>query len=423
MLAQRRGGTLADSLLAVSPSLRPGVQALGFEALRHWGQAQVLRGLLARRAPPPAVDALLCVTLALMADEATDRYEPHTLVNQAVEAVRRDPAARAQAAFVNACLRRFVRERASLTAASLCHELARWNHPAWWVARLRTDWPGDWQRVLQVNNTHAPLALRVNRHRIPRDAYLALLQQAGIAATPFAEHGLRLHQPQAVPSLPGYAQGLFSVQDAAAQRAAPLLLQGLDLQAPLRILDACAAPGGKTAHLLEQLPAGSTAQVTALDVDAQRCQRMAGNLQRLGLAAHVQCADAGQPAAWWDGQGFDAVLLDAPCTASGIVRRHPDVRWLRRDSDVEQLAAQAQNLLAALWPLVKPGGRLLFATCSVFKAEGEAPISAFLARNTNARLCPSPGHLMPQTAPSGELFPDNPGCDQDGFFYALLEKR
>jgi len=208
------------------------------------------------------------------------------------------------------------------------------------------------------------------------------------------------------------------VQDPAAQQAAPLLLEGRDWPAGARVLDACAAPGGKTAHLLER----AELDLWALDADAQRCTRIHDNLQRLGLKAQVRHADAGRPADWWDGQPFDAILLDAPCTASGIVRRHPDVRWLRRESDIAQLAAVQRQLLEALWPLLPPGGRLLYATCSVFRAEGDAQVQAFLERHTDARLGPAPGHLLPGRAGNDKQFNDNGSGEHDGFFYARLDK-
>ena len=218
------------------------------------------------------------------------------------------------------------------------------------------------------------------------------------------------------------------MQDTAAQLAAPLLLAGLDLQQPLRVLDACAAPGGKTAHLLEYAGAGSPLQVTALDIDAARCERIRGTLARIGLegGAQVLAADAARPQDWWQqhcgGVPFDAILLDAPCTASGIVRRHPDVRWLRRESDIAQLAQTQARLLKALWPLLRSGGRLLYCTCSVFRAEGDLQVQAFLASHADARLLPSPGHLLPGIASNGESVPDNGSGEHDGFFYALLHK-
>jgi 16S rRNA (cytosine967-C5)-methyltransferase len=231
--------------------------------------------------------------------------------------------------------------------------------------------------------------------------------------------GILLHRPQPVHAIPGFDEGLVSVQDAAAQLAAPLLLEGLDAGGrQLRVLDACAAPGGKTAHLLEL----ADLQLTALDVDPARCERIHDTLRRIGLQANVVAADAAKPASWWDGAPFDAILLDAPCTASGIVRRHPDVRWLRRESDIAQLAVQQRRLLDALWPLLAPGGRLLYCTCSVFRAEGEGQIQTFVAHNRDAVLRPSPGHLLPQSGAKGNAVPDNPGSDHDGFFYALLEK-
>ena len=222
-----------------------------------------------------------------------------------------------------------------------------------------------------------------------------------------------------MPELPGFAAGLVSVQDAGAQLAAPLLLSGLSATAPLQVLDACAAPGGKTAHLLEL----AHCQVTALDIDEGRCQLIHETLQRLGLQARVLRADAADLATWWDGQQFDAILLDAPCSASGIVRRHPDVRWLRRESDIAQLAATQKRLLQALWMVLKPGGRLLYCTCSVFRAEGEDQMETFLRHNTQATLLPSPGHLLPLDATNTGVVPDNPAGDHDGFYYALLEKR
>jgi 16S rRNA (cytosine967-C5)-methyltransferase len=418
----RQGRSLTVALAGVDGELRPGVQALSFQVLRRLGTAQALRIQLAKRAPPEAVDALLCVALALAGPPEEAPYEPFTLVDQAVEAAKQQASTRAQASFINACLRRFLREHEALEAA--CgHDLqARWNHPLWWIRRLRKDWPTRWQDILRANNAQAPLVLRVNTLQITRADYLQALSVAGIAAVPVGEQGVLLQKAQGVPALPGFDEGHFSVQDSAAQLAAPLLLAGLDLSRSLRILDACAAPGGKTGHLLEMLGPGGGHEVTALDVDAARCQRIEDNLARLKLQARVLCADAAQADAWWDGELFDAILLDAPCTASGIVRRHPDVRWLRRESDVDQLAGISARLLQSLWALLKPGGRLLFCTCSVFRAEGEDQIQTFVASNTEAVRLPSPGHLMPQTRAQGEVFQDNPKSDQDGFYYALLQK-
>ncbi|MDD2925654.1 16S rRNA (cytosine(967)-C(5))-methyltransferase RsmB [Rhodoferax sp.] len=416
--AVSRGQSGTAALDAVAPASRPGVQALSFDVLRSLGQAQALCKLLAPRTPPPMVDALLCTALALLWRPDAARYDAFTLVNQAVECAKKTPAIKPQAAFVNACLRRFLREREALLARTQHDPVARWNHPAWWIEQLQADWPKQWQAILAAADQHAPMVLRVNVRLTTQAQYLVALREAGIAATPVGSAGVVLASACPVQQLPGFADGWVSVQDSAAQLAAPLLLAGLPTSPRLRVLDACAAPGGKTAHLLEL----ADAAVTALDVDAKRCQRIHQTLGRLGLKAEVIAADAAQVSSWWNGELLDAILLDAPCSASGIVRRHPDIRWLRRRTDIAQLAAIQARLLAQLWPLLKPGGRLLYCTCSVFRAEGEQQIKAFLASNTQAALLPSPGHLLAGMGAQGTLAPDNLIGDHDGFYYALLEK-
>lgn len=417
--AVREGQSLSALLPRLDSSLRGGVQALTFDVLRRLGRAQALRERLAPRRPPAAVDALLCTALALSDPHTGTRYAPHTLVSQAVEAARRQRSTQAHSAFVNACLRRAQREQGPLRAAVDPQPEARWNHPAWWIERLQHDHPHDWQTILASADQAAPMTLRVNRlHHTPA-AYLHRLQALGLQARAVGADGLQLDRAVPVQELPGFAQGWVSVQDAAAQIAAPLLVEGLRSERPWRVLDACAAPGGKTGHLLECAP---DAQVLALEVDAQRSRRIHDNLDRLGLTAEVRNADAGRPDSWWDGQPFDAILLDAPCSASGIVRRHPDVRWLRRADDIGRLAVVQQQLLQALWPLVAPGGHLLYCTCSVFHAEGQDQVKAFLARNTDAVLQPSPGHLKPRPAMQDMLLVDNPLGEHDGFYYALLAR-
>ncbi len=418
--AMRQGQSLTAQLEKIPHDLRPGVQALSFQVLRQLGRATALREQLAAKAPPPAADALLCTALALCWREADAPYPVHTLVNQAVEAARQQRQTQAQSGFINACLRRFMRERDALIAQTDADVQAQWNHPRWWVERLQADHPEHWQALLDLAQKPAPMTLRVNRQHHSVPAYQAQLQALGLDAMAVGQDGLQLHKAVPVHQLPGFAQGHVSVQDAAAQVAARLLMQGMDLQKPWRILDACAAPGGKTGHLLELCP---QADVLALDVDASRCERIHQNLQRLSLQAQVKAADAAQPETWWDGRIFDAILLDAPCTASGIVRRHPDVRWLRRPTDSAQLAKIQAHLLKALWPLLAQGGRLLYCTCSVFKAEGDETVQAFLQRNTDAVLQPSPGHLIPGQTPRGLPVEDNALGEHDGFYYALLEKR
>ena len=439
--AVRGGQSLTDVLARCPPDLRAGVQALSFHTLRWLGSATELRALLAPKTPPPAVDALLVTALALLwpgqdGQEALP-YAEHTLVDQAVSAARvRTPAA---AGFINAVLRRFLRERETLIPAAQRSALGAYNHPLWWVERVKRDWPQHWQALLAGANRRPPMTLRVNARRGTGAAYVHGLAALGRAATlvdsqdgvtgPTRPTGpglgagqtVVLTAPCPVNQLPGFAEGEVSVQDAAAQRAAVLLLQDAKLPPRARVLDACAAPGGKTAHLLEL----ADLDLLALDSDPLRLARVQDNLNRLQLKAELKAGDGRFPKAWWDGRLFDAILLDAPCTASGIVRRHPDVRWLRRQDDIQALARIQAELLDALWPLLAPGGRLLYATCSIFPAEGQQQIDAFLQRQPpgTALLEPqSPGHLLPlpDNAPMGVA--SRPVALQDGFFYALLHK-
>jgi len=418
--AVRGGESLNQALLRTPAAARRGTQALTFQVLRRLGSALAARTRLAPKAPPPVVDALLLTALALLWDGADAPYAEHTLVDQAVAAMRRRAAR--SAAFANAALRRFLRERDAVTRAVTADPVGRYNHPTWWLERLRADWPDEWEAIVEADNLRPPMTLRVNARRGDAASYVARLAASGIAATALGGAAVQLERPCPVGDLPGFADGDVSVQDAAAQRAAPLLLAGLDAESRRpRVLDACAAPGGKTAHLLEL----AELDLLAIDRDATRLQRIDETLLRLGLAARTLAADAADPASWWDGRPFDAILLDAPCSASGIVRRHPDVRWLRRASDIESLARTQARLLDALWPLLAPGGRLLYCTCSVFKAEGAHQIDAFLQREPAGVLAaspPSPGHLLP--LPDNRAMPSAPGFSTapDGFFYALLEK-
>lgn len=424
--AVRSGRSATDWLARCPADARAGVQALGFDVLRRLGSATAVRAQLAPKVPPPAVDALLCTALALLWPVPDPPYPDHTLVDQAVGAAReRTPAA---AAFVNAVLRRFVRERDQQVAAAERTPLGAWNHPDWWIERLRQDWPTQWQPLLRAGNQRPPMTLRVNRRRLTGAEYLRRLQLGGLAASLLDDpalggQALVLVDPCPVQRLPGWTEGDVSVQDAAAQRAAALVL-GLDpptLAPGARVLDACAAPGGKTAHLLER----AELDVLALDSDPGRLTRIHDTLQRLHLHAQVQAADARDTARWWDGRAFDAILIDAPCSASGIVRRHPDIRWLRRADDLSALTRIQSELLWALWPLLKPGGRLVYATCSVFRAEGSQQIDAFLQRlgPGAARLDPaSPGHLLPLADNPGQARAGAPHPAADGFYYALIHK-
>jgi 16S rRNA (cytosine967-C5)-methyltransferase len=419
VMAVRQGVSGTAAIESVAAELRPGVQALAFHVWRHLGRAQALRSKLVTKQPPPPADALLCVALALAWQGDAAPYDMFTLVNQTVEAAKRSASAKAQANFLNACLRRFLRERESLVASTDTDLVALWNHPLWWIKRLQKDHPQNWQTLLQAANSHAPMTLRPNPRKTNLAEYRSALQESGIVARIIEGGALVLERPVPVQQLPGFANGWVSVQDAAAQMAAPLLLAGLPKSADLRILDACAAPGGKTGHLLEL----TDSTVVALEIDARRTARIRQNLARLGLEAQVLIADAARPHEWWDGQLFDGILLDAPCTASGIVRRHPDVRWLRRESDIAQLAELQKKLLQALWKLLRPGGRMVYCTCSLFLAEGSSQVETFLTHNTDALMLPSAGHLIPQKGAFFQAVPDNQPCDYDGFYYALLQKR
>ena len=435
-MAVRAGDSGTNALKSIEPALRPGVQSLSFHVWRWLGTAQVIRSLLAKRAPAAQVDALLCVALTLLSFDApvfakTDagteveqfglHYDAFTLVDQAVEAAKRNPNTKASSSFINACLRRFLREKDALTAAAVKDPVGRWNHPLWWINRVKLDYPQNWQDVLQFNNSRAPLTLRINARKTTVSAYLNGLSATNVGATRSGEYGVTLDKPVPVEKIAGFLDGVISVQDAAAQFAAPLLMRGNEAKTDFHVLDACAAPGGKTAHLLEI----ADCQVTALDVDPARCELISETLSRLRLKAQVLAADAAQPETWHDKteyRMFDAILLDAPCTASGIVRRHPDIRWLRREGDVLQLAAIQGRLLDALWALLKPGGRLLYCTCSVFKAEGQSQLDLFMINNKNAALLPSPGHLISKYTKNHDKLADNELTNHDGFFYALLEK-
>lgn len=377
----------------------------------------LLRPLLQRpQALSASVEALLLIGCHQLLQL---RIPDHAALSETVEAAKQLGQGRS-AGLINAVLRNLRRREEELVAQAAGHHHA---HPDWLLQRLQTDWPEHWQGIVQANNLPAPLTLRCNRARATRGGTLEQLAAIDLRAEPtrYAPDGIRLQDAVAVGRLPGLPAGLLSVQDEAAQLAAWLLAP----QAGERVLDACAAPGGKTAHLLELQPALSS--LLALDQDAQRLQRVDDNLRRTGLAddRHRSLAvDATEIARWWDGEPFDAILLDAPCTGTGVIRRHPDIKLLRRETDVATTLASQQRLLDALWQVLKPGGRLLYATCSLLRAENEDQITAFLARQPKAQTLPLrlPGGPLPGLSrPQGQqLLPTPDG--HDGFYYALLTK-
>lgn len=369
--------------------------------------------LLARPFKPKDADLSALLATALYQLEYT-RIPAHAVVHETVAACRSLDKPWA-AGLVNALLRNAQRQRAQLDAR-LAHEGPyRTAHPPWLARLLAADWPEDAEAVMAANNTRAPMCLRVNRQRADRASYLERLAAAEISARPttHSADGIVLTTPRAVSELPGFADGLVSVQDEAAQLCAPLLAP-----APgQRVLDACCAPGGKTGHLLELAP---DCELVALDNSGERLTLVSDNLQRLGADAQVVAGDAGAPATWWDGKLFDRILLDAPCSATGVLRRHPDIKLLRRADDIAKLAAAQRRLLLALWELLAPGGFLLYATCSVLRAENDAVVATLTAKRSDARALPMPGMPGAVTETGRQWLPGKE--DNDGFFYALLEK-
>jgi 16S rRNA (cytosine967-C5)-methyltransferase len=456
------GRSLSSELMAAldrSPALAGGergqLQDLCYGTLRHLGELRAVASALVDR---PLTDALLqaLVWVALYQLRHT-RAAAYAVVDGAVEACAALGSPRARG-LVNAVLRNALRRSAELDRVAVADDSARYSFPQWWIERVRKDYPQHWRDVLAASNGHPPFTLRVNRRRTDTEAFIAACAARDIEAVridsieafPLApslrDGAAALMQPVRIPldasvrlpralpveSLPGFDQGWFSVQDAGAQLAA-LLLSPRDGD---RVLDACAAPGGKSTHLLE----GADIELVALDSDAGRLRRVSDNLGRLGQMATLAAADAAHLASWWDGRPFQRILLDAPCSGSGVVRRHPDIKWLRRASDLPRLAAQQRRLLDALWTVLAPGGSLLYCTCSVFPAENEAVLEAFLADQPGARRvsCVQQAHT-PAVRGAGDasdiaaargdadrsstgdlrLLPDP---DHDGFHYALLSK-
>jgi 16S rRNA (cytosine967-C5)-methyltransferase len=383
---------------------RPALLDLCYGALRRYGHVQAIVAALSDRGRADlAVQALLwCALYAL----ESGRYADYTVVDQAVRAC--DLAKRSSAkGYVNALLRAYLRDRDSLERRVANDPEARYRHPRWWIERVRQAYPGAWEQLLEADNTHPPMCLRVNRRRTTPEIYAGRLAEGGIRVQrQMGDCGLLLAKPVPVEQLPGFAEGHVSVQDAGAQLAAKYL----DLAAGQRVLDACAAPGGKTAHILES----SSVTLTALEIDPLRRVLVERNLERLGLQARVMTADCAAVETWWDGAPFERILADVPCTASGVVRRHPDIKWLRRGGDIEAFAARQARILAALWRVLAQGGKLLYVTCSVFPEENEAVLDAFCTRTPGAER-----RALPAGAPAQLL----PGPEHDGFYFAVLVKR
>lgn len=409
------GHSLDDALLAhgaAEPADGSLLRAIAYGVLREHRLLDALCAALLQRPlrGEPELQALLACGLYQL---RAMRVPPHAAVAETVAAAAMlgKPWAKG---LVNAVLRRYQRERAALDAALPQEPQVQLSYPDWLAGAVRADWPQAWLPVLAAGNQPGPLALRANRRQGGRDACLASLAAAGLAAhtVDAAADAVVLEAPVAVEQIPGFESGAVSVQDASAQLAAGLLLA----EPGQRVLDACAAPGGKAAHLLERCDG---LELTAIDVDAARLERVRQTLQRLHLAARLRVADAAQANVWWDGKPFDRILLDAPCSGTGVIRRHPDIKWLRRAADIPRMAAQQQRLLRALWPLLAPGGVLLYATCSILRAEGEDVVRQFLAAQADAREAVIEAGWGERCAVGRRIAP---GGDFDGFYYARLQR-
>ena len=401
--AVSKGRSLSEALLAFGkepPNARSAAQDVAYGVLRRYGWGNFILGrLLEKPLTHPATHALLLAALYRL---ETRPEAAHMVVDQAVMAAG-ELAGGVFKGLVNGVLRSYLRQRDSLLEAVAGNDEAAHQHPKWWLARLRKTYPLAWPQIVAAGNQQPPMTLRVNPRRMTQADYLTHLESADLPACLVGEsglRGLRLLKPVPVDRLPGFFEGWVSVQDAGAQRAAELL----DPAPNDYVLDACAAPGGKTAHLLER----SDIDLLALDIDVDRVHRIEETLGRLGLIAKVKVADCCAVDRWWNGRSFDAILADVPCSASGVVRRHPDIKWLRREGDIRRFAQTQAAILDALWPLLRPGGKLLYATCSVFVEENSAQIDAFLVRQVGSQRL-----LEEQWLPQEE---------HDGFYYALLRK-
>ncbi len=424
----REGASLNRLLPRLADSELPArdhalVRAMVSGTLRDWPRLLWLSRQLLSKPLRQGSEPLLGVIALGLYQLSCMRVPEHAAVGETVQ-VARGLGGKGAAGLVNAVLRRYQREQAQWDEKAQANEVARYAHPQWWLETLRRDWPDDWKQVAQASNERAPMWLRVNLARITREDYAAKLAEAlpealgplEDAFSPHAPAAIRLVEAVDVTALPGFKEGLVSVQDAAAQLAAGLLA----LQPGQRLLDACSAPGGKTAHALESCP---QAQATALDIDPARLEQVDETLARVGLEADVRSADAAQLQSWWKGELYDAVLIDAPCTGSGVVRRHPDIKLLRRPQDIVSLAERQAALLQALWQVVAPGGRLVYATCSVFARENQLQIDQFVEATPEAEVqrIEAPGGWGRRAGHGRQLLPGEDGMD--GFYYACMTKR
>ena len=414
-----RGMSLREAMEQKAPKLsdprdRALLMALLSDGARWWLRFDAaLDRLLEKplRHKEPHVHALLVLGLVQLEILQMQDYAAVAATVEATRALNRPRLA----GLVNAILRRWQRERVDLLAALDAKPQTRFAMPPWLVKSFATDWPAQQDAILADSNREPPLMLRANRRRTTRDALIEQLRTDGYAADahPWLTDGIVLPHSSDVTRMPGFAQGLFAVQDGAAQVAADVA----DIHPGMRVLDACAAPGGKACHLLER----ADIALTALDFDAARTTRIRQNLDRLGLQAEVRAGDAGDPSGWWDGKPFDRILVDAPCSATGVLRRRPDVRLHRRASDIDALVAQQRRIVAALWPLLAPGGRLVYITCSMLRAENETVVEGFFAGRDDAKVVPVTLPVGQAAATGWQILPGD--GDLDGMYYAVFERR
>ena len=391
----------------LSPQQKGAIQDISYGVLRFYGQLEAIVGCLLKKAlDQQCVHYLLLVSLYQL---NYTKAQSHTIVDQAVSASRALAQGRGMQGLVNAVLRNFIRQREYWLGKAAEQDIGRYSYPQWWIDKVRLQYPHHFQSMLEAGNRRPPMTLRVNQRKISIDDYCRLLAEDGLQAERLWQGALRLTQPVGVDNLPGFHAGLVTVQDAGAQLAAPFL----DVRDGMRVLDACAAPGGKSTHLLEL----ADVSLTSLDNDSVRLVQIAQNLQRLSMVVErLVCADASQPEQWWDGQLYDRILADVPCSASGVVCRHPDIKWLRRETDVVKFATHQQAILNALWKILNKNGKLLYVTCSIFAEENIVQIEKFLENHSDA--CPLP--LSEAGLIDGQLLPTN---QHDGFFYTLLQKK
>lgn len=413
VFAGRNLGVVLDSLFSrysnITPQQRAVAQDLSYGTLRFYGAIQ---GLLDQLLQKPLDDARLqCLLLVAIYQLQYDKAASHTVVDQAVKAAGQSKKTWAKG-LVNGVLRNFLRQQNELLANLEGDEFAAYSYPAWWITKLKFQYPNQWQSILEAGNQHPPMILRVNERQISAENFITKLHAEGIAAELLGANAVMLEKPIPVDRIPGFSAGDASVQDYAAQVAG----YALDLKNGQRVLDACCAPGGKTGQILEL----ADVDLVAVDNDPTRIARTQSNIDRLKLKATLLVGDAGSSEEWWDEKPFDRILADVPCTASGIVRRHVDIKWLRREADIASFTKQQAKILPSLWRLLAKGGKLLYVTCSVFQEENQRQIDSFLKTHTDAEQLPLDVPLAGLSLDNGQL---QPSAQHDGLFYALLQKR